>query len=266
MAAHGARCGQRHAPPLRGEQDAAPAQKVVAEIKAGRDRGGEHRQRRGLGSPHRIVKTRRFFGKIDVVVNNAVSCATAFSSTCGREWKAVIDVHLNARLLSRAAAPYFRARIPAVTSHDLDSVLGNFVQPIIVCQLARPLSKSMALTCQVQGASNCISPSPGEHDGRSPRTRTTSVALEGPDGTAKIANIAVYLASDASQAVTGQIFAVRANETSCEPEGPALGASRRGLDAGDHCGTGHAGDACAFLCAGPLAGCVLVGPHLISLN
>ena len=30
--------------------------------------------------------------------------------------------------------------------------------------------------------------------------------------TAKIAPLAVYLASDASQAVTGQIFAVRANE------------------------------------------------------
>ncbi len=51
--------------------------------------------------------------------------------------------------------------------------------------------------------------------------------------TSKIAPLAVYLASDAAQEVTGQIFAVRANELFLmSPEPPAaLGAPRRGLDA-----------------------------------
>lgn len=79
------------------------------------------------------------------------------------------------------------------------------------------LSKSIALDMQKYGVrSNCISPFAWSRMiGAIPTETPDQVArVEGLKRmeTAKIAPLAVYLASDAAAEVTGQIFAVRANE------------------------------------------------------
>ena len=109
------------------------------------------------------------------------------------------------------------------------------------------LSKSIALDmAKYKVTSNCIAPFAwsrmiGTIPAETPDQKARLEKLKRME-TTKIAPMAVYLASDASQAVTGQIFAVRANEIFlfAEPADP-LGAPRGGLDAASHCQRNAAG-------------------------
>jgi NAD(P)-dependent dehydrogenase (short-subunit alcohol dehydrogenase family) len=79
------------------------------------------------------------------------------------------------------------------------------------------LSKSIALDMAKYGVrSNCIAPFAwsrmiGSIPAETPEQRERVEKLKGMQ-TAKIAPLAVYLASEAAREVTGQVFAVRANE------------------------------------------------------
>jgi NAD(P)-dependent dehydrogenase (short-subunit alcohol dehydrogenase family) len=79
------------------------------------------------------------------------------------------------------------------------------------------LSKSIALDMAKYGVrSNCIAPFAwsrmiGSIPAETPEQRERVEKLKSME-TAKIAPLAVYLASDAAREVSGQIFAVRANE------------------------------------------------------
>ena len=262
-------------------KDAGPAQKVVAEIKA---KGGTAVANTDSvadwEAANRIVKTAiDTFGRIDVVVNNAgILRDRFFFNMSVEEWKAVIDVHLNGTFyVSRAAAPYFKSQNSGryINMTSTSGLIGNFGQAnYAAAKLGiAALSKSMALDmAKYKVTSNCISPFAwsrmiGTIPADTPDQQARLEKLKRME-TAKIAPMAVYLASDASQDVTGQIFA-RARQRDlpdvAEPAA-ALGAPRRGLDAGDDRGTGHACDACAFLRTRPLAGRVLLGSHLISLD
>jgi NAD(P)-dependent dehydrogenase (short-subunit alcohol dehydrogenase family) len=206
-------------------QNAGPAQKVVDEIKA---KGGKAVANTDSvaewESANRIVKTAiDAFGKVDVVVNNAGILRDRFFFNMSiEEWKAVIDVHLNGTFyVSRAAAPYFKSQSSGryINMTSTSGLIGNFGQANYAAAKLGivGLSKSMALDmAKYKVTSNCISPFAwsrmiGTIPAETPDQKARVEKLKSME-TAKIAPIAVYLASDASQEVTGQIFAVRANE------------------------------------------------------
>ena len=138
------------------------------------------------------------------------------------EWKAVIDVHLNGTFyVSRAAAPYFKSQNSGryINMTSTSGLIGNFGQAnYAAAKLGiAALSKSMALDmAKYKVTSNCIAPFAwsrmiGTIPAETPDQKARLEKIKRME-TSKIAPLAVYLASDASQDVTGQIFAVRANE------------------------------------------------------
>jgi len=175
-------------------------------------------------SANRIVKAALdAFGRIDVVVNNAgILRDRFFFNMSVEEWKAVIDVHLNGTFyVSRAAAPCFKnqgsGRYISMTSTA--GLIGNLGQAnYSAAKLGiAALSKSMALDmAKYKVTSNCIAPFAwsrmiGTIPAETPEQQARVEKLKRME-TSRIAPLAVYLASDASQEVSGQIFAVRANE------------------------------------------------------
>jgi NAD(P)-dependent dehydrogenase (short-subunit alcohol dehydrogenase family) len=211
---------------VKGEgRDAGPAQKVVDEIK---EKGGIAAASTDSvaewESANRIVSSALdAFGRLDVVVNNAgILRDRFFFNLSPEDWRAVIDVHLNGSFyVSRAAAPHFKSQDSGCYVHmtSTSGLVGNLGQAnYAAAKLGiAGLSKSIALDmAKYHVRSNCISPFawsrmigsiPAETDDQKARVEKLK-SME----TAKIAPLAVYLASDDARDVTGQIFAVRANE------------------------------------------------------
>ena len=211
---------------VKGEgRDAGPAQQVVNQIKeqggiavANTDSVAEWE------SANRIVASAvDSFGKIDALVNNAgILRDRFFFNMSVEEWRAVIDVHLNGSFyVSRAAAPHFKLQNSGCYVHmtSTSGLVGNLGQAnYSAAKLGiAGLSKSIALDmAKYNVRSNCISPFawsrmigsiPAETDDQKARVEKLK-SME----TAKIAPLAVFLASEEAKDVTGQIFAVRANE------------------------------------------------------
>ena len=211
---------------VKGEgRDARPAQKVVNDIK---EKGGiavaSTDSVADWESANRIVSsTLDAFGRLDVVVNNAgILRDRFFFNLSPEDWRAVIDVHLNGSFyVSRAAAPHFKSQNSGCYVHmtSTSGLVGNLGQAnYAAAKLGiAGLSKSIALDmAKYHVRSNCISPFawsrmigsiPTETDDEKARVEKLKSMQ-----TAKIAPLAVYLASDDAREVTGQIFAVRANE------------------------------------------------------
>ena len=175
-------------------------------------------------SANRIVQAALdAFGRIDVVVNNAgILRDRFFFNMSVDEWRAVIDVHLNGSFyVGRAAAPHFKAQESGAYIHmtSTSGLVGNLGQAnYAAAKLAIVgLSKSIALDmAKYRVRSNCIAPFAwsrmiGSIPAETPDQRERVEKLKSME-TAKIAPLAVYLASDAAREVSGQIFAVRANE------------------------------------------------------
>jgi NAD(P)-dependent dehydrogenase (short-subunit alcohol dehydrogenase family) len=211
---------------VKGEgRDAGPAQKVVDEIKAaGGSAIASTDSVAEWQSANRIVQCALDnFGKIDVVVNNAgILRDRFFFNLSPEDWRAVIDVHLNGSFyVARAAAPYFKSQQSGAYVHmtSTSGLIGNLGQAnYSAAKLGIVgLSKSIALDmAKYRVRSNCIAPFawsrmigsiPTETDEQKARVEKMKV-ME----TAKIAPLAVFLSSEAARDVTGQIFAVRANE------------------------------------------------------
>jgi NAD(P)-dependent dehydrogenase (short-subunit alcohol dehydrogenase family) len=138
------------------------------------------------------------------------------------EWRAVVDVHLNGTFyISRAVAPIFRSEERGAFVHmtSTSGLIGNFGQAnYAAAKLAVVgLSKSIALDMQrFNVRSNCIAPFAwsrliGTIPTATPEEEARVAKMKRMD-TAKIAPLAVYLLGDRARHVTGQIFAVRANE------------------------------------------------------
>ena len=211
---------------VRGEgKDAGPAQKVVDEIKA---KGGTAVANTDSvsewESANRIVQCAMdSFQRIDIVVNNAgILRDRFFFNMSVDEWRAVIDVHLNGSFyVSRAAAPHFKSQQSGCYVHmtSTSGLVGNLGQANYAAAKLGivGLSKSIALDMAKYGVrSNCIAPFawsrmigsiPTETDDQKARVEKLK-SME----TAKIAPLAVFLASEKAKDVSGQIFAVRANE------------------------------------------------------
>ncbi len=206
-------------------RDAGPAQKVVEEIAAaGGAAVASSDSVADWESANRIVKTAvDAFGRIDCVVNNAgILRDRFFFNMSVEEWRAVIDVHLNGSFyVARAAAPYFKSQNAGsyVNMTSTSGLVGNFGQAnYMAAKLGIVgLSKSMALDlAKYQVRSNCISPFAwsrmiGTIPAETPEQKARVEKLKRME-TAKIAPLAVFLASDLAKDVTGQIFGVRANE------------------------------------------------------
>lgn len=205
--------------------DAGPAQQVVNEIRAA---GGEAVANTDSVSESRaaarIVTTALdSFGRIDGVVNNAgILRDRFFHKMNDDEWDAVIKVHLyGSYYVSRAAAPHFKEQQSGVYVHmtSTSGLIGNFGQAnYSAAKLGiAALSKSIALDMhKFNVRSNCIAPFawsrmigsiPTETDAE--KARVDRMKQMTP---AKIAPLAVCLASEAAADTNGQIFAVRNNE------------------------------------------------------
>jgi len=163
------------------------------------------------------------FGRVDIVVNNAgILRDTIFHKMAPEDWLQVIDVHLNGSFfVSRAAAEHFRAQNSGAYVHmtSTSGLVGNFGQAnYSAAKLGiTALSKSIALDMQRFGVrSNCIAPfawsrmtSSIPADTLEQQARVAKLQQMTPD---KNAPLAVFLASDAASAFTGQVFATRYNE------------------------------------------------------
>ena len=206
-------------------RDTGPAQRVVDEIvAAGGTALASTDSVAEWESANRIVKAAvDAYGRIDAVVNNAgILRDRFFFNMSVEEWKAVIDVHLNGTFyVSRAAAPYFKSQGSGRYVHmtSTSGLIGNFGQANYAAAKLGivALSKSIALDmARYRVTSNCIAPFAwsrmiGTIPADTPEQQARLEKLKRME-TSKIAPLAVYLASDAAQEVTGQIFAVRANE------------------------------------------------------
>jgi len=211
---------------VKGEgSDAGPAHKVVEEIKAsGGNAIASADSVAEWPSANRIVQCALdSYKRIDVVVNNAgILRDRFFFNMSVEEWRAVVDVHLNGSFyVARAAAPYFKSQNSGAYVHmtSTSGLIGNLGQAnYSAAKLGIVgLSKSIALDMAKYGVrSNCIAPFawsrmigsiPTETEDQKARVEKLK-SME----TAKIAPLAVFLSSDLSKEISGQIFCVRANE------------------------------------------------------
>ena len=149
------------------------------------------------------------YGRIDCIINNAgILRDRFFFNMSVEEWKAVIDVHLNGSFyVARAAASHFRSENRGCYIHmtSTSGLVGNLGQAnYAAAKLGiAALSKSIAMDmARYKVRSNCIAPFawsrmigsiPTETNDQKARVEKLK-RME----TAKIAPLAVYLASDAA--------------------------------------------------------------------
>jgi NAD(P)-dependent dehydrogenase (short-subunit alcohol dehydrogenase family) len=205
--------------------DVGPAQQVVDEIRAA---GGAATANTDsvadASAAARIVTTALdAYGRLDAVINNAgILRDRFFHKMSVEEFDAVIKVHLyGSYFVSRAAANHFKEQQSGAFVHmtSTSGLIGNFGQAnYAAAKLGiMALSKSIALDMQKFNVrSNCIAPFawsrmigsiPTETDAEKARVERMKQMTP-----AKIAPLAVALASDQGPATTGQVFAVRNNE------------------------------------------------------
>lgn len=205
--------------------DTGPAHAVVKEI---RDAGGEAVASTASvaepGPAESIIQTALDrFGRLDGVVNNAgILRDRIFHKMSVADFKAVIDVHLMGSFYTaHAAAQVFREQGSGAFVHftSTSGLVGNFGQANYAAAKLGivGLSKSIALDMERFGVrSNCISPFAWSRmigtiptQTEAEQARVERLKAMGPE---KVAPLAVFLLSDLSAGVSGQIFASRMNE------------------------------------------------------
>ena len=227
MAAHGAKVvvNDPGVSPSGEGRDDGPAAQVVEEIRRAGGTAVASTDSVAEWEPaHRIVKTAvEAFGTVHAVVNNAgILRDRIFHNMSVDEWRAVIDVHLNGSFyVARAVAPIFRSEERGAYVHmtSTSGLIGNFGQANYAAAKLGivGLSKSIALDMARYGVrSNCISPFAwsrliGTIPADTPEQQARLARLQAME-TARIAPLAVYLCTEQAAQVSGQVFAVRANE------------------------------------------------------
>ena len=205
--------------------DSGPAHDTVADIVAagGRAVANTASVADPAGAASIVEDAVKAFGRIDAVVNNAgILRDRIWHKMSHEDWAAVIDVHLNGAFnVSKAATPYFRDQGSGSFIHftSTSGLIGNFGQAnYSAAKLGIVgLSQSIALDMARAGVrSNCIAPFawsrliatiPASDEAEAARIeRMKSMSAD------KIAPLVAFLASDASDEVTNQVFGVRKNE------------------------------------------------------
>jgi NAD(P)-dependent dehydrogenase (short-subunit alcohol dehydrogenase family) len=205
--------------------DASPAHETVEAIKKA---GGEAiASTLSIVEPknaEQIVKTALdAFGRVDILVNNAgILRDVIFHKMSHSDWSDVIGVHLNGSFnMSRAVAGHFREQNSGSFVHmtSTSGLIGNFGQAnymaakLGIMGLSRGIALDMA---RFNVRSNCIAPFawtrmiesiPSQTEAE--KRRVAAFQQMTPE---KIAPLAVYLASDAANGISGQIMSVRNNE------------------------------------------------------
>jgi NAD(P)-dependent dehydrogenase (short-subunit alcohol dehydrogenase family) len=209
----------------KGEQSATPAQqtKQIIEQRGGKAAISTDSVSSWISAQAIVAAAITAFGRVDIIVNNAgILRDVIFHKMTPEDWSSVIDVHLNGSFyVSRAAADHFRQQESGAYVHmtSTSGLVGNFGQAnYSAAKLGiAALSKSIALDmARYNVRSNCIAPFAWSR-------MTSSIPAETPDQQARVAKLqqmtpdknaplAVFLASDAAQGVSGQVFATRMNE------------------------------------------------------
>jgi NAD(P)-dependent dehydrogenase (short-subunit alcohol dehydrogenase family) len=208
-----------------GGSDASPAQSVVEEIRAagGVAEANDASVADVEGARGIVEQALDAFGKIDVVVNNAgILRDRIFHQMSTEDFEKVLSVHLlGSFYVANAAAPFFRKQERGAFLHftSTSGLIGNFGQSNYAAAKMGivGLSRSIALDMARFGVrSNCIAPFAWSRltgtiptEGEQETARVERLAKMSAD---KVAPLAVYLASDLSAEITGQIFGVRMNE------------------------------------------------------
>jgi NAD(P)-dependent dehydrogenase (short-subunit alcohol dehydrogenase family) len=205
--------------------DQGPAQSVVDEIS--RAGGKAIASTLSITEPQNaeaIVKSALdAFGRVDILVNNAgILRDRIFHRMSWSDWSDVLAVHLNGSFnMSRACAVQFREQNSGAFVHmtSTSALVGNFGQANYMAAKFGivGLSRGIALDMQrFNVRSNCIAPFAWTR-------MIDSIPAETPEEKArverfqqmtpeKIAPLAVYLACDRAEGISGQIFGVRNNE------------------------------------------------------
>ena len=205
--------------------DNGPAQDVVNEIrKAGGEAIASTLSISEPGNADKIVKAALdAFGRVDILVNNAgILRDRIFHRMSWSDWSDVIGVHLHGSFnMSRACATHFREQNSGSFVHmtSTSGLVGNFGQAnYMAAKLGIVgLSRGIALDMErFKVRSNCIAPFawtrmidsiPAETEAE--KARVAKFREMTPE---KIAPLAVYLASDSADGISGQILSVRNNE------------------------------------------------------
>jgi NAD(P)-dependent dehydrogenase (short-subunit alcohol dehydrogenase family) len=205
--------------------DAGPAQAVVDEIKKpGGQAIASTLTIAEPGNADKIVQAALdAFGRVDILVNNAgILRDRIFHKMSWSDWADVIAVHLHGSFnMSRAVAGHFREQNSGSFVHmtSTSGLIGNFGQAnymaakLGIAGLSRAIALDMA---RFNVRSNCIAPFAwsrmiGSIPAETPEEKARVARLQQmtPE---KIAPLAVYLASDRAEGISGQIFSVRNNE------------------------------------------------------
>ncbi len=205
--------------------DAGPAEEVTSEIQA---KGGE-----AAASPLSIADPKNAegiveaaleaFGRVDILVNNAgILRDRMFHKMSHLDWLDVIQVNLNGAFnMARAVASQFREQNSGAMVHmtSTSGLIGNFGQANYMASKLglHGLSRGIALDMQRYNVrSNCIAPfawsrmtSSIPAGTEAEKARVARIQQMTPD---KTAPLAVFLASDKAQGISGQILCVRNNE------------------------------------------------------
>ncbi len=203
----------------------SPAMAVVREIEAmGGTAAANADSVAGFAAAQGMVdQAYEELGGLDIVVNNAGILRDAiFHKMTEDDWDIVIAVHLKGSFnISRAAATVFRGQESGAMIHmtSTSGLVGNFGQANYAAAKLGivGLSKSVALDMRrFNVRSNCISPFAWSRligtiptDTPEQQARVEKIKQMTP---AKIAPVAVALASDRAKDITGQVIAVRNNE------------------------------------------------------
>jgi NAD(P)-dependent dehydrogenase (short-subunit alcohol dehydrogenase family) len=205
--------------------DAGPAEEVTAEIKA---KGGkaiastlsiaDAKNAEGI-----VDATLNAFGRVDILINNAgILRDRMFHKMSHLDWLEVIQVNLNGAFnMARAVAGHFREQNGGAMVHmtSTSGLIGNLGQANYMASKLglHGLSRGIALDlARFNVRSNCIAPAawsrmtssiPAETEAA--KARVARIQQMTPD---KNAPLAVFLASDKAEGISGQIFGVRNNE------------------------------------------------------
>ena len=206
--------------------DACVAEQAVEEIKSG---GGDATANAdsvaSWDGAHRIIQAALdHYGRIDILVNNAGILRDQFVYHMSEEeWDAVINVHLNGSFYcTRAAVPHMQkqhgGRIIFITS------TAGFIGTIAQSNYGAAkmgmvgLSRNVALELHPYAVtSNCIAPFAWTRIPASIPTVTEEIR-KSVDRLFKgmkpldISPLAVFLASNRAQGITGQLFGIRGKE------------------------------------------------------